>query len=82
MDAVTRKIVLSYIPKWLHKKDTIKSIKYRPQVSYRPLVESRGSVPALPVKVSKKYLEEQVKIGIPKSDDKGEKRREDKYLKE
>ncbi|GJJ78424.1 hypothetical protein EMPS_10783 [Entomortierella parvispora] len=59
IDSVTRKVVLNYMPKWLSKKTTIKSMRYRPQLSYLAQIESRGSVEALPLKVSKRYLAEQ-----------------------
>ena len=57
-----------------------KSTPHRPQVSYLQLVESRGIVPALPAKISKKYHEEQEKNGIPKCDDNREKHSDDKHL--
>jgi len=37
----------------------IRTISPRPQVSFLPMVPDRGSLPALPQKISKRYTEEQ-----------------------
>ncbi|KAF9352370.1 hypothetical protein BGX26_009815 [Mortierella sp. AD094] len=47
-ERVIRHIVLNYIPDSIHMKMTAKMASYRPQISWLPLVENRGTIPVLP----------------------------------
>ncbi|KAK3841745.1 MAG: hypothetical protein J3R72DRAFT_475402 [Linnemannia gamsii] len=58
-DNLMRKIVLGYLPKSIQQKNTENGLRYRPQLAFLPQVECRGTVPALPQMVSKRYLAEQ-----------------------
>ncbi|KAG0210018.1 hypothetical protein BGX31_002010, partial [Mortierella sp. GBA43] len=44
----TRHIFLNYIPKWMQDQDFIKSMEYRPQVAWLPLIPNRGTGEVLP----------------------------------
>ncbi|KAG0218973.1 hypothetical protein BGX33_005239 [Mortierella sp. NVP41] len=59
LDSLTRSIVLGYLPKSIQQKSTENGMRYRPQLSYLPQVESRGSVPPLPQMTSKRLAAEQ-----------------------
>ncbi|KAF9112373.1 hypothetical protein BGX27_003479 [Mortierella sp. AM989] len=45
---VIRHLFLSYIPEWMLKKNIEKSLAYRPQIAWMPMVESRGTGQVLP----------------------------------
>jgi len=53
-----RKIMLGYMPNWVLRKNTEKGLRYRPQLSFLPQVPERGTVAALPQRVSRRYEEE------------------------
>ncbi|KAG0279410.1 hypothetical protein BGZ96_001979, partial [Linnemannia gamsii] len=59
IDSLTRSIVLGYLPKSIQQKNTENGLRYRPQLTFLPQVEVRGTVPALPQMVSKRFLAEQ-----------------------
>ncbi|GJJ75061.1 hypothetical protein EMPS_07419 [Entomortierella parvispora] len=55
LDKLTRRYVLNLMPKWIHRKNAEDAVRFRPQASFLPQVGSKGSEPALPQKISKKY---------------------------
>ncbi|KAH7050388.1 hypothetical protein BKA57DRAFT_458580 [Linnemannia elongata] len=59
LDSLTRSIVLGYLPKSIQQKNTENGLRYRPQLTFLPQVEARGTVPPLPQMVSKRFLAEQ-----------------------
>ncbi|KAG0066650.1 hypothetical protein BGZ89_007053 [Linnemannia elongata] len=59
LNSLTRSIVLGYLPKSIQQKNTENGLRYRPQLTFLPQVEARGTVPPLPQMVSKRFLTEQ-----------------------
>ncbi|KAF9434845.1 hypothetical protein BGZ76_007331 [Entomortierella beljakovae] len=59
---IVRKIVLAFIPKEFEKTSITKTATYRPQASFLPLTEKRGTLEIVPQKPSKRYQEEQKKL--------------------
>ncbi|KAF9203229.1 hypothetical protein BGZ49_006649, partial [Haplosporangium sp. Z 27] len=47
-ERVLRKAVLNVIPDWLMKLHLKKSVAYRQQIAWLPLIENRGKAPVLP----------------------------------
>ncbi|KAF9378065.1 hypothetical protein BGX21_003005 [Mortierella sp. AD011] len=59
-DDIMRKVILNLMPSSLTKMAVVKTLAYRPQASFLPKVEYRGSGRVDPQKESKRYLEEKV----------------------
>ncbi|KAF9087106.1 hypothetical protein BGX27_003010, partial [Mortierella sp. AM989] len=55
MENLTRKIVLNYMPASLRRKAYVQTMAYRPQASFLPKIEYRGSGKVNPQKESKRY---------------------------
>ncbi|KAF9188239.1 hypothetical protein BGZ49_003963, partial [Haplosporangium sp. Z 27] len=49
-ERLIRHAVLNYIPNWLLELKRKKVVEYRQQIAWLPLIENRGTVPALPQK--------------------------------
>ncbi|KAF8950599.1 hypothetical protein BGZ46_004428, partial [Entomortierella lignicola] len=47
-ERIIRKIFLKYIPDWVTRSQWKKTVAYRQQIAWLPLVENRGTIPALP----------------------------------
>ncbi|KAF9087107.1 hypothetical protein BGX27_003011 [Mortierella sp. AM989] len=58
MESLTRTIVLNYLPTSLMRRSYIQTMAYRPQASFLPKIEYRGSGRVDPQKESKRYMEE------------------------
>ncbi|KAG0277992.1 hypothetical protein BGZ95_004930 [Linnemannia exigua] len=54
-----RKFVLGYASEFFQRRNYAKSLNYRPQATFLPLVPDRGTIPVLPQKPSKRYMAEQ-----------------------
>ncbi|KAG9319873.1 hypothetical protein KVV02_005923 [Mortierella alpina] len=54
-DTITRHILLNYVPKWFKEKNLEYTASYRPQATFLPMVENRGTLPVKAQKKSKKY---------------------------
>ncbi|KAG0221222.1 hypothetical protein BGX31_010072 [Mortierella sp. GBA43] len=67
----TRHMLLNYIPKRLQERDFVKSMEYRPQVAWLPLVPNRGKGHVLPQEGKRELLQDRKrrleleKLGIP-----------------
>ncbi|KAF9959408.1 hypothetical protein BGZ65_000427, partial [Modicella reniformis] len=67
----TRHLVLNFVPKWVQDRDFIKSMEYRPQVAWLPLVTNYGKGRVLPQEGERELLEERRRrqrleqLGIP-----------------
>ncbi|KAF9171844.1 hypothetical protein BGX21_006472 [Mortierella sp. AD011] len=48
-----RNIILNYLPAWLQRKDFAKTLSYRPQISWLPLAENRGTIRVQPQGIKK-----------------------------
>ncbi|KAF9171772.1 hypothetical protein BGX20_006942 [Mortierella sp. AD010] len=57
-DGIMRKIIFDLMPSALMKATVVKTIMYRPQASFLPKIEYRGSGRVDPQKESKRYLQE------------------------
>ncbi|KAH7048071.1 hypothetical protein BKA57DRAFT_52073 [Linnemannia elongata] len=57
-EKLTRYLVFNYLPRWIQLRTFTQHVVYRPQASFLPVVEDRGSVPSLPQKVSWRYQAE------------------------
>ncbi|KAF9571182.1 hypothetical protein EC968_000870 [Mortierella alpina] len=56
-DTITRHILLNYVPKWFKEKNLEYAATYRPQATFLPMVENRGTLPVKAQKKSKKYAQ-------------------------
>lgn len=45
---MVRHVILNYLPSWIHDQGYIKSMEYRPQIAWLPLVPNRGTGKVLP----------------------------------
>ncbi|KAF9343790.1 hypothetical protein BGX26_005197 [Mortierella sp. AD094] len=54
-DSFIRHLMLSYAPKWFQQKNVEYEASYRPQATFLPMVENRGTLPVKKQKESKKY---------------------------
>lgn len=52
MDRMVRHMLLNHLPSWVHDQGYIKSMEYRPQISWLPLVSKRGIGKVLPQDVA------------------------------
>ncbi|KAF9115432.1 hypothetical protein BGX27_007807 [Mortierella sp. AM989] len=59
---VVRKLVLSFMPKEFEKTSITMTAAYRPQATFLPLREKKGTLELVPQKPSKRYEEEQKKL--------------------
>ncbi|KAF9936241.1 hypothetical protein BGZ65_002604, partial [Modicella reniformis] len=50
-----------YVPKWMQEQDFIKSMEYRPQIAWLPLVPNRGIRAVLPQEGKRELLQERLK---------------------
>ncbi|KAI1304586.1 hypothetical protein EDD11_005081 [Mortierella claussenii] len=55
LDSITRHVMLKYVPKWFQQKNVEYEATVRPQATFLPRVENRGTLPVKPQKESKKY---------------------------
>ncbi|KAF9950273.1 hypothetical protein BGZ72_008048 [Mortierella alpina] len=55
-DIISRYILLNYVPKWFKEKNLEYTASYRPQATFLPMVENRGTLPVKAQKKSKKYV--------------------------
>ncbi|KAF9162645.1 hypothetical protein BGX21_001293 [Mortierella sp. AD011] len=60
IDDVMRKVMLNFMPSSMMKISFMKTLAYRPQASFLPKIEYRGSGRVDPQKESKRYLHENV----------------------
>ncbi|KAF9434452.1 hypothetical protein BGZ76_007992 [Entomortierella beljakovae] len=47
-ERILRSVILNYLPDWLQRMNFVKTLSYRPQISWIPLAENRGTVKVLP----------------------------------
>ncbi|KAF9150749.1 hypothetical protein BGX20_005601, partial [Mortierella sp. AD010] len=57
-DDIKRKVIFNFMPSAIMNKILVKSLAYRPQASFLPKIEHRGSGRVDPQKESKRYLQE------------------------
>ncbi|KAF9156204.1 hypothetical protein BG015_006789 [Linnemannia schmuckeri] len=57
-EKVIRYLVFNFLPKWIQVRTFTQHVVYRPQASFLPVVEDRGSVASLPQKPSWRYQAE------------------------
>ncbi|KAF9431987.1 hypothetical protein BGZ76_011446 [Entomortierella beljakovae] len=48
VERIIRQVVFNYLPKWAVQSEFAKNLAYRPQISWLPLAENRGTLPVLP----------------------------------
>ncbi|KAF9350995.1 hypothetical protein BGX26_010882 [Mortierella sp. AD094] len=60
-DRVLRYVVVNFLPASARVHNIVKTMMYRPQIAFLPLIPSRGTAEVKPQKPSAKYLEEQAK---------------------
>lgn len=58
-----RYVAFNFIPQTILDKGAYKGMDFRPQAAFLPQVPNRGTTPVLPQRVSKRYQEEQAKLG-------------------
>ncbi|KAF9181901.1 hypothetical protein BGZ50_005234 [Haplosporangium sp. Z 11] len=58
-ERLLRHVLFHYIPDWLQQWVYGKMAEYRPQITWLPLVENRGTGYVIPQKPSRRYTEEQ-----------------------
>ncbi|KAG0219011.1 hypothetical protein BGX33_005052 [Mortierella sp. NVP41] len=58
-EKLLRKMILGWMPKSYERYTLTKAIAYRPQATFLPRTETRGTYPVLPQKPSRRYEEEQ-----------------------
>ncbi|KAG9065059.1 hypothetical protein KI688_002380 [Linnemannia hyalina] len=63
IDQVMRYVAFNFIPQKMLDKGAYKGMDFRPQAIFLPQVPNRGTTPVLPQRVSKRYQEEQAKLG-------------------
>ncbi|KAG0061924.1 hypothetical protein BGZ89_011063 [Linnemannia elongata] len=63
IDQVMRYVAFNFIPQTILDKGAYKGMDFRPQAVFLPQVPNRGTTPVLPQRVSKRYQEEQAKLG-------------------
>ncbi|KAF9345250.1 hypothetical protein BGX26_003353 [Mortierella sp. AD094] len=61
-DRALRHIVANYLPPSARAHSIAKTMMYRPQIAFLPLIPSRGTAEVKPQKQSAKYLEKQAKV--------------------
>ncbi|KAF9355012.1 hypothetical protein BGX34_010703, partial [Mortierella sp. NVP85] len=54
----TRHMILHFIPKWAQNRDFVKSMEYRPQIAWLPLVPNYGKARVLPQEGKRELLED------------------------
>ncbi|KAF9964528.1 hypothetical protein BGZ70_006325, partial [Mortierella alpina] len=59
LERLFRHILLNYIPDWVQQRSFEQKAEYRPQATFLPLVQTRGTGHVLPLKPSRRYREEQ-----------------------
>ena len=68
-DRLFRKVLMN-LPQWVQQAEYAKSAEYRPQIMFLPQIENRGTIPALPQKPCKRYVEE-CRDGKAKTEEQG-----------
>ncbi|KAG0002553.1 hypothetical protein BGZ80_005953 [Entomortierella chlamydospora] len=63
-DDIMRKVIFNFMPSAIMNKILVKSLAYRPQASFLPKIEYRGSGRVDPQKESKRYLQEKAAAAI------------------
>lgn len=58
-ERLLRNVLFYYVPDWLQQWVYGKMTEYRPQITWLPLVENRGTGYVIPQKPSRRYTEEQ-----------------------
>jgi hypothetical protein len=58
-----RYIAFTFIPQAILDKGAYKGMDFRPQAVFLPQVPNKGTTPVLPQRISKRYQEEQAKLG-------------------
>ncbi|KAF9183701.1 hypothetical protein BGZ51_003850 [Haplosporangium sp. Z 767] len=58
-EKLLRKVVFGYLPEWVQTKGYADSASYRPQATFLPMVENRGTGYVRPQKLSERYAKEQ-----------------------
>ncbi|KAK3814912.1 MAG: hypothetical protein J3Q66DRAFT_343368 [Benniella sp.] len=61
-DSMMRKVVFNYMPSTFQRMVFTKALAYRPQISFLPRVENRGTGAAVSQKESKRYQREMEKV--------------------
>ncbi|KAI1316803.1 hypothetical protein EDD11_009469 [Mortierella claussenii] len=56
-ERMTRYLIFNWVPKSIQTQQFLKDASYRPQCTYLPLVQNRGTVPVMEQRSSKKYAE-------------------------
>ncbi|KAF9102031.1 hypothetical protein BGX27_011224 [Mortierella sp. AM989] len=47
-ERIIRHVVFNFMPRWIHQKGFAKTLEYRPQIAWLPLVANRGTVHVIP----------------------------------
>ncbi|KAG0284673.1 hypothetical protein BGZ96_010973 [Linnemannia gamsii] len=63
IDQVLRYVAFTFIPQAILDKGAYKGMDFRPQAVFLPQVPNKGTTPVLPQRVSKRYQEEQARLG-------------------
>lgn len=63
IDQVLRYVAFNFIPQTILDKGAYKGMDFRPQAVFLPQVPNKGTTPVLPQRVSRRYQEEQAKVG-------------------
>ncbi|KAF8940698.1 hypothetical protein BGZ58_005234 [Dissophora ornata] len=58
MEKFVRKAVFNWLPTTFEERSFIKSVEYRPQLTFLPFIDNPNNMPILPQKMSKRYAEE------------------------
>lgn len=64
-------MLLNYVPKWLQERDFVKSMEYRPQIAWLPLVPNYGKGHVVAQQGERELLEDRRRrqrleqLGIP-----------------
>ncbi|KAF8939887.1 hypothetical protein BGZ58_008398, partial [Dissophora ornata] len=56
-ERLLRKIILNYVPYWVQARNLMKTVCYRPQITWLPFAPNHGTGPVLPQKPSWRYQE-------------------------
>ncbi|KAG0354059.1 hypothetical protein BGZ54_001869 [Gamsiella multidivaricata] len=59
MERALRYVLLNYIPDWVQQRSFAKTLEYRPQIAWLPLVETRGSGHVVPQECARRVIEQQ-----------------------
>ncbi|KAK3828014.1 MAG: hypothetical protein J3Q66DRAFT_321621 [Benniella sp.] len=56
-ERLARKVLLNYVPAWIHSRTNNKTASYRPQINWMPYATNHGTGSVLPQKPSRRYQE-------------------------